>query len=77
MSGFPVLSNGAFGISISVFAFISLVKNKINHHNLMSEKSVMISAVDGSGISELKNVIIKNLSKYNLIKFLQQQSYQV
>ena len=37
----------------------------------------MISAVNGSGISELKNVIIKNLSKFNLIKFLHQQSYQV
>ena len=62
---------------IEVINKTDLVKNKINHHNSLSEKSVMISAVDGSGISELKNVIIKNLSKFNLIKFLQQQSYQV
>ena len=62
---------------IEVINKTDLVKNKINHHNSLSEKSVMISAVDGSGIGELKNVIIKNLSKYNLIKFLQQQSYQV
>ena len=54
-----------------------LVKNKINYHNSISEKSVMISAANGFGISELKNVIIKNLSKYNLIKFLHQQPYQV
>ena len=62
---------------IEVINKTDLVKNKINHHNSLSEKSVMISAMNGSGIGELKNLIIKNLSKYNLIKFLHQQSYQV
>ena len=62
---------------IEVINKTDLVKNKINHHNSFGEKSVMISAVNGSGIGELKNIIIKNLSKYNVIKFLHQQSYQV
>ena len=62
---------------IEVINKTDLVKNKINYHNSFSEKAVMISAANGFGISELKNVIIKNLSKYNLIKFLHQQSYQV
>ena len=62
---------------IEVINKTDLVKNKTNYHNSLSEKSVMISAVNGTGISELKNVIIKNLSKYNLLKFLRQQSYQV
>ena len=43
---------------IEVINKTDLVKNKINHHNSLSEKSVMISAVNGSGIGELKNVII-------------------
>ena len=62
---------------IEVINKTDLVENKLNYHNSFSEKSVMISAVNGTGINELKQVIIKNLRKYNLIKFLHQQSYQV
>ena len=62
---------------IEVLNKSDLIKNHINYHNSLSSRSVMISAVHGNGINELKRVIIKNLSKYNLIEFLHQQSYQV
>ena len=51
---------------VEVINKIDLIENKVNFHNLLDQKSIMISAKDGVGIDLLKSKILKCFDNYDL-----------
>ncbi len=55
---------------VEVINKVDQIENKVKFHNVIDQKSIMISAKDGIGIDLLKNKILKCFDNYDLNRVL-------